>query len=191
MVYLYSINLRFYHPSEKFPLNNLHHQFLSRSIDQLYLHSPDIEVCRCLSAVRCIFIPLPEPFADAIFYANVSFFCFFLGLQMQFDLPSKDNCILNLLILRLEDTFQRQIVSSIYIFLHLKILSADKWYLQTLKITIADTVLRESTEILICNTMRITIADTVLTHFSVNRIINTQKIPKKRRCSYGYFKYYS
>ena len=147
MVYLYSINLRFYHPSEKFPLNNLHHQFLSRSIDQLYLHSPDIEVCRCLSAVRCIFIPLPGPFADAIFYANVSFFCFFLGLQMQFDLPSKDNCILNLLILRLEDTFQRQKVSSILLFLNLKILSADKWYLQTRKITIADTVLRESTEI--------------------------------------------
>ena len=191
MVYLYSINLRFYHPSEKFPLNNLHHQFFSRSIDQLYLHSPDIEVCRCLSAVRCIFIPLPEPFADAIFYANVSFFCFFLGLQMQFDLPSKYNCILNLLILRLEDTFQRQIVSSIYIFLHLKILSADKWYLQTRKILIADTFRQEFTEILIFNTMRITIADTVLTHFSVNRIINTQKIPKKRRCSYGYFKYYS
>nr|DAM20807.1 MAG TPA: hypothetical protein [Caudoviricetes sp.] len=30
----------------------------------------------------------------------------------------------------------------------------------------------------------------LLTHFSVNRIINTQK-NEKRRCSYGYFKYYS
>ena len=110
----------------------------SQPISQLYLHSPDIEVCRCLSAVHCIFIPLPGPFADAIFYAHVSFFCFFLGLQMQFDLPAKYNRILNLLILKLEDTFQRQKVSSIYIFLHLKILSADKWYLQTLKILIAD-----------------------------------------------------
>ena len=136
------------------PINNSRMP-LSRSIDQLYLHSPDIEVCRYLSAVRCIFIPLPEPFADAIFYAHVSFFCFFLGLQMQFDLPSKDNCILNLLILRLEDTFQRQIVSSIYIFLHLKILSADKWYLQTRKILIADTFRQEFTEVLIFNIIKI------------------------------------
>ena len=81
---------------------------------------------------------------------------------MQFGLPAKYNCILNLLILRLKDTFQRQKVSSILLFLDLKILSADKWYLQTLKILIADTLLQEFTEILICNTMRITIADTVL-----------------------------
>ena len=112
-------------------------------------------------------------------------------MQMQFDLPSKYNCILNLLILGLKDTFQRQKVSFILLFLNLKILSADKWYLQTRKILIADTFRQEFTEILICNTMRITIADTVLTHFSVNRIINTQKIPKKMRCSFGYFKYYS
>ena len=81
---------------------------------------------------------------------------------MQFDLPAKYNCILNLLILRLEDTFQRQIVSSIYIFLHLKILSADQWYLQTLEIIIADTFFRKFTEILIFNTIRINLADTVL-----------------------------
>ena len=131
-------------------------------MDQWCLHSPDIEVCRYLSAVHCIFIPLPGPFADTIFYAHVSFFCFFLGLQMQFGLPAKYNCILNLLILRLKDTFQRQKVSSILLFLDLKILSADKWYLQTLKILIADTFLQEFTEILIFNTMRITIAETVL-----------------------------
>ena len=95
---------------------------------------------------------------------------------MQFDLPSKDNCILNLLILRLEDTFQRQIVSSIYIFLHLKILSADKWYLQTLKILIADTFLQEFTEILIFNTMRITIADTLLQESIEILICNTISI---------------
>ena len=108
-----------------------------------------------------IFIPLPGPFADTVFYTHVSSICFFLGLQMQFDLPSKYNCILNLLILRLKDTFQRQKVSSILLFLNLKILSADKWYLQTLKILISDTFLQEFTEILICNTIKITIADTV------------------------------
>ena len=80
---------------------------------------------------------------------------------MQFDLPSKYNYILNLLILRLKDTIQRQKVSSILLFLNLKILAADKWYLQTLKILIADTFLQEFTEILICNTIKITIADTV------------------------------
>ena len=95
---------------------------------------------------------------------------------MQFDLPSKDNCILNLLILRLEDTFQRQIVSSILLFLNLKILSADKWYLQTLKILITDTFRQEFTEILIFNTMRITIADTVRQEFTEVLIFNTIKI---------------
>ena len=108
-----------------------------------------------------IFIPLPGPFADTVFYAHVSSICFFLGLQMQFDLPSKYNCILNLLILRLKDTIYQQKVSSILLFLNLKILSADKWYLQTLKILIADTFLQKFTEILICNTIKITIADTV------------------------------
>ena len=95
---------------------------------------------------------------------------------MQFDLPSKYNCILNLLILRLEDTFQRQKVSSILLFLNLKILSADKWYLQTRKILIADTFRQEFTEILICNTMRITIADTLLQEFTEILIFNTMRI---------------
>ena len=103
------------------------------------LHSPDIEVCRCMSASHCIFIWLPGPFADTFLKINVSFICLFLSLQIHFALPTKYKYILNRFILRLEDTFQRQIVSSIYIFLHLKILSADQWYLQTLEIIIADT----------------------------------------------------
>ena len=95
---------------------------------------------------------------------------------MQFDLPSKGNCILNLLILGLKDTFQRQKVSFILLFLNLKILSADKWYLQTRKILIADTFRQEFTEILICNTMRITIADTLLQEFTEILIFNTMRI---------------
>ena len=81
---------------------------------------------------------------------------------MQFGLPARYSCILNLLILGLKDTFQRQKVSFILLFLNLKILSADKWYLQTLKILIADTFLQEFTEILISNSMRIIIADAFL-----------------------------
>ena len=123
-----------------------------------------------------IFIPLPGSFADTIFYADVSFFCFFLGLQMQFGLPSRYNYILNLLILELKDTFQRQKVSSILLFLDLKILFVDKWYLQTLKVLIADTFLQEFTEILIFNTMRITIADTLLQEFIEVLIFNTMRI---------------
>lgn len=117
-------------------------------MDQLYLNNPDI------------FIQVPGLFADTIFYANVSSFCFFLSLQMQFDLQIKCNCILNLLILRLEDTFQWQKVSSILLFLDLRILSTDKLHLQTLKILIADIFSKKFTEILIFNVIRILIADT-------------------------------
>ena len=119
-----------------------------QSMDQLYLNNPDI------------FIQVPGLFADTIFYANVSSFCFFLSLQMQFDLQIKCNCILNLLILRLEDTFQWQKVSSILLFLDLRILSTDKLHLQTLKILIADIFSKKFTEILIFNVIRILIADT-------------------------------
>ena len=115
-----------------------------RSMNQLYLNDPDIQVCRCLFAGRCIFIQAPELFADTVFYANVSSFCFFLSLQMQFGFQIKCNCILNLLILRLEDTFQLQKVSSMLLFLYLRILSTDKLHLQTLKILIADTFSRNS-----------------------------------------------
>ena len=119
-----------------------------QSMDQLYLNNPDI------------FIQVPGLFANTIFYANVSSFCFFLSLQMQFDLQIKCNCILNLLILRLEDTFQWQKVSSILLFLDLRILSTDKLHLQTLKILIADIFSKKFTEILIFNVIRILIADT-------------------------------
>ena len=95
---------------------------------------------------------------------------------MQFGLPSRYNYILNLLILELKDTFQRQKVSSILLFLDLKILFVDKWYLQTLKVLIADTFLQEFTEILIFNTMRITIADTLLQEFIEVLIFNTMRI---------------
>ena len=115
-----------------------------QSKTQLYLNNPDIQVCRCLFAGRCIFIQAPELFADTVFYANVSSFCFFLSLQMQFGFQIKCNCILNLLILRLEDTFQLQKVSSMLLFLYLRILSTDKLHLQTLKILIADTFSRNS-----------------------------------------------
>ena len=55
-----------------------------------------------------IFIPLPGPFADTIFYAYVSSSCLFLDLQMQFDLPATYSYILKLLILRLKDTFHNK-----------------------------------------------------------------------------------
>ena len=109
------------------------------SAEQLYLHSPDIEVCRCMFASHCIFIWIPGPFADTFLKTNVSFICLFLSLQIHFALLAKYKYILNRFILRLEDTFQRQIVSLIYIFLHVKILFADQCYLQTLEIIIADT----------------------------------------------------
>lgn len=115
-----------------------------------------------MSASHCIFIWLPGPFADTFLKNNISFICLLLSLQIHFALPTKYKYILNLFILRLEDTFQRQIVSSIYIFLHLKILSAAQWYLQTLEIIIADTFPQKFTEILIFNTIRINLADTVL-----------------------------
>ena len=108
-----------------------------------------------MSASHCIFIWIPGPFADTFLKTNVSFICLFLSLQIHFALPAKYKYILNRFILRLEDTFQRQIVSLIYIFLHVKILSADQWYLRTLEIIIADTFSWESIEILIFNTLRI------------------------------------
>lgn len=115
----------------------------------------DIEVCRCMSASHCIFIWIPGLFADTFLKTNVSFICLFLSLQIHFALLAKYKYILNRFILRFEDTFQRQIVSLIYIFLHVKILSADQWYLRTLEIIIADTFSWESIEILIFNTIRI------------------------------------
>ena len=90
-------------------------------------------------ASHCIFIWIPGSFADTFLKTNVSFICLFLSLQIHFALLAKYKYILNRFILRLEDTFQRQIVSLIYIFLHVKILSADQCYLQTLEIIIADT----------------------------------------------------
>ena len=83
---------------------------------------------------------------------------------MQFGFQIKCNCILNLLILRIEDTFQLQKVSSMLLFLDLRILSTDKLHLQTLKILIADTFSPKFTEILIFNVIRIMIADIFLQH---------------------------
>ena len=48
----------------------------------MYLHSVSWTFRRYIFLCQCIFIKLPGLFADTLFSANVSSFCFFLSLQI-------------------------------------------------------------------------------------------------------------